>query len=146
MVPYMDVEGRGKRPLRFCRTVQDGHTMAEHAAYQALWACGVKFGRSEPEGSTLLDIGLSQLCMILGTDHKNVKRLVGSLRDKLALEIVREPDYRRAIPTCYRIFSQAQILERRRSAGWVWVVRTRTVRFVDLATVTQLLEDLPVLG
>jgi hypothetical protein len=142
-IPYMDVEGRGKRPLRFCRTVQDGHTTAEHVAYQLLSAYAAKYGRAEEGGSMLLDIGLSQLCMILGSDHKNVKRLIGSLRDKLALEIVRQPDYRRAIPTCYRIFSQAQVLERRRSVGWVWVVRTRTVRFVDLATVNRLLDELP---
>ena len=142
----MDVKGRGERPLRFCGTVQDGHTTAEHVAYQLLCAYGARYGRAEEGGSMLLDIGLSRLCMILATDHKNVKRLIGSLRDKLAIEIVRQPDYRRAIPTCYRIFNQAKIMERRRNAGWVWVVRTRTVRFVDLTMVNRLLEDLPTLG
>src|SRR5437867_1654104 len=37
IVPYMEVEGRGKRPLHFCRTVQDAHTAGEQLAYQAIW-------------------------------------------------------------------------------------------------------------
>src|ERR1041385_4521033 len=141
VVPYMDVEGRGKRPLRYCRTAQDGHTSSEHLAYQALWDEARKHGRAEPSGSSLLDIGLSQLCPLLDTDHKNVKRLLGSLQEKLAIEMVRQPDYRLAMPAPYRIFNDSQILERRRSAGLLWVIRTRTIRFVDLATVTSLLAE-----
>jgi hypothetical protein len=143
-VPYMDVEGRGKRPLRFCHTAQDGHTASEHLAYQALWNYAQRRGRQESSGS-VFDIGLSQLCALLSTDHKNVKRLVGALRDKLAIEVVRQPDYRLAIPTRYRIFDEADILRRRREAGLVWVIRTRAVRFVDLEAVKRLLMgDTPV--
>jgi len=87
----------------------------------------------------MVDLALSQLRTILNTDHKNVKRLVISLKSKLVLEIVRPPDYRRAISTRYRIFSQGQILERRRAAGMLWVVRTRTVRFVPGEVVSRLL-------
>ena len=140
-VPYMEVEGRGKRPLRFCNTAQDGHTAGEQIVYQTLSNYARKFGRPEPSGSTLLDIGLSQLCSLLGADHKNVKRLIGSLQEKLAIEIVRQPDYRLAIPTRYRIFNSSQVLERRRAAGLQWVIRTRAVRFVDLATVNRLLAE-----
>jgi len=61
------------------------------------------------------------------------------LKSKLALEIVRPPDYRRAISTRYRIFNQNQVLERRKAAGMLWVVRTRTVRFVPIDIVDQLL-------
>jgi hypothetical protein len=137
----MNVEGRGKRPLRFCVTVQDGHTASEQLVYQALSEHARKYGRLEDSGSTLLDIGLAQLCTLLNTDHKNVKRLLGSLQEKLALEVVRQPDYRLAIPTRYRIFPSDQILARRRRAGLLWVVRTRTIRFVALETVHQLLEE-----
>jgi hypothetical protein len=140
----MEIEGRGKRPLRFCRTAQDGHTASEQLAYQAVWNHAQRHGRAETSESKLVDIGLSHLCKILATDHKNVKRLIGSLRDKLAIEIVRQPDYRLAVPTRYRIFSETEILERRRSAGLIWVIRTRTVRFVDLETVSRLLADAPV--
>jgi hypothetical protein len=146
VVPYMDVEGRGKRPLRFCRTVQDGHTASEQLAYQALANHARRYGRAENTGSTLVDIGLSQLCSLLATDHKNVKRLIGSLRDKLAIEIVRQPDYRLAIPTRYRVFTEPEILERRRKAGLVWVIRTRTTRFVDLETVNRLATGEPPTG
>jgi hypothetical protein len=143
-VPYMDVEGRGKRPLRFCRTVQDGHTASEHLAYQTLCNYAQRYGHAESSGSSVVDIGLSQLCALLSTDHKNVKRLIASLRDKLAIEIVRPPDYRLAIPTRYRVFDPTELLERRRKAGLVWVIRTRTIRFVNLETVSQLLANVPV--
>jgi hypothetical protein len=139
--PYIDVEGRGKRRLRFCHTVQDGHTSTEQLAYLSLWNYARKHGRPEGQGIALVDIGLSQLCTLLSTDHKNVKRIVTALREKLAIEIVRQPDYRRAIPTGYRVFDQTRILERRRAAGLVWVVRTRAVRFVGLDAVKRLLAE-----
>ena len=137
----MEVEGRGRRPLRFCRTAQDGHTSSEQLAYQVLCSQARKYGQAEPSGSCLLDIGLSQLCLLLNTDHKNVKRLIASLQAKLAVEVVRQPDYRLAIPTRYRIFTHDQILSRRRGAGLVWVIRTRTIRFVDLETVNRLVGE-----
>ena len=140
VTPYIEVEGRGKRPLRYCRTAQDGHTSSEQVAYQALWALARRLGQSEPEGSHLVDVGLARICQLLGSDHKNVKRLLQSLEAKLAIEVVERPDYRLGIPTRYRVFSYVQILERRRRAGMVWVVRTRTTRFVDLGLVRQLIE------
>lgn len=142
-IPRMEVEGRGKRPLRYCRTVQDGHTSSEEIAYQALWAHARRHGQADTDGSRVIDIALSQLRTILNTDHKNVKRLVISLKSKLALEIVRLPDYRRAIATRYRIFNQGQVLERRRTADMLWVVRTRTVRFVPMEIVNRLLGEQP---
>jgi hypothetical protein len=139
VIPRMDVEGRGKRALRYCRTVQDGHTSSEEIAYQAIWAHAWRYGQTDTNGSQVVDLGLSQLRTILKTDHKNVKRLVTSLSSKLALEVVRPPDYRRALSTRYRIFSYGQILERRRMANLLWVVRTRSVRFVPIEVVSRLL-------
>jgi len=135
----MEVEGRGKRPLRYCRTVQDGHTSGEELAYQGLWAHARHHGQTDANGSQVVDLALSQLRTILNTDHKNVKRLLTSLISKLALEIVRPPDYQRAVCARYRIFNHEQILERRRAANMLWVVRTRTVRFVPLELVNRLL-------
>ena len=118
-IPYMAVEGRGRRPLRFCRTVQDAHTSSEQLAYQALCSQARNYGEREFSGSSLVDIGLSQLCLLLNTDHKNVKRLLRCLQEKLAIEVVRQPDYRLAIPTRYRVFTSEQVLNRRRAAGLV---------------------------
>lgn len=142
-IPSMEVEGRGRRPLRYCRTVQDGHTTTEEMSYQALWAYARRHGKTDPDGSQVVDLALSQLRTVLNTDHKNIKRLVTALRSKLALEVVRPPDYRRAISTRYRIFSPAQILERRKASAMVWVVRTRAVRFVPIEVVNQLLIQRP---
>ena len=140
VTPYIEVEGRGKRPLRYCRTAQDGHTSSEQVAYQSLWSFARRLGQSEPDGSQLVDIGLARICQLLGSDHKNIKRILQSLEAKLAIEVVERPDYRLGIPTRYRIFAYAQILERRRRAGMVWVVRTRTTRFVDPGVVRELIE------
>ncbi len=142
-IPYMDVEGRGKRPLRYCRTVQDAHTSSEQVTYQTLWTFAKNHGQPDVSGARVVDVSLSQLCGLLATDHKHAKRLIQSLQEKLAIEIVRQPDYRLAQPTRYRVYNFTQILERRKSAGLVWVVRTRAVRFVDLATVQTLLADSP---
>jgi hypothetical protein len=68
---------------------------------------------------------------------------VTSLEGKLALETIRPPDCKLARPAQYRIFNQPQILERRRAAGFIWVVRTRSVRFVDIETVNRLLREEP---
>jgi hypothetical protein len=146
VIPSMDVEGRGKRRLRYCRTVQDGHTSSEELAYQAILAHAWRHGQTDTDGSQVVDLALSQLRTILNTDHKNVKRLVTSLRAKLALEIVRPPDYRRATSTRYRIFNQGQILERRSTANLLWVVRTRAVRFVPIEVVERLLATESPLG
>jgi len=143
VIPYMDVEGRGKRPLRYCRTVQDAHTSGEQITYQAIWSYARKFGRSEPGGGNIVDLSVSQLCSLLSTDHKHAKHLITTLEEKLALEVVRQPNCRIAQPTRYRVFNYTQILERRRAAGLVWVIRTRTVRFVDLAAVDKLLAESP---
>jgi len=137
--PRMEVEGRGKRPLRYCRTVQDGHTSGEELAYQGLWVYAQGHGQADVDGSQVVDLALSQLRTILNTDHKNVKRLLTALISKLALEMVRPPDYRRALCARYRIFNHEQILERRRTANMLWVVRTRTVRFVAVEIVNRLL-------
>ena len=140
VTPYIEVEGRGKRPLRYCRTAQNGHTSSEQVAYQALWSFARRLGQSEPEGSQLVDIGLARICQLLGSDHKNIKRILQSLEAKLAIEVVERPDYRLGLPTRYRIFAYAQILERRRRVGMLWVVRTRATRFVDLGVVRELIE------
>jgi hypothetical protein len=140
-IPYMEVEGRGKRPLRYCRNMQDGHTSSEQIVYQTLMNYARRNGEFESSGAALVDVGLSQLCSLLNTDHKNVKRLLLSLQQKLTIEIVRQPDYRLAIPTRYRIYTPEQIFDRRCEAGMVWVVRTRAIRFVDLATVNRLIAE-----
>jgi hypothetical protein len=145
-IPRMDVEGRGKRPLRYCRTVQDGHTSSEELAYQALWLYARRHGQTDSDGSQMVDLALSQLRIILHTDHKNVKRLLTSLQSKLVLEVVRQPDYRRAICTRYKIFNHSQILERRNRASMLWVVRTRAVRFVPMEVVNRLLSEEPPMG
>lgn len=123
--------------------MQDAHTPGELVAYQSLWAHAKKIGRADPAGSLIMDLGLKEICSLLKTDHKHAKRLLSALVEKQNLEVIRQPDYQLGLATRYQIFNFSQIHERRRARGLVWVVRTRTTRFIDLQTVNQLLLDSP---
>jgi hypothetical protein len=65
---------------------------------------------------------------------RNLLRLIASLRDKLALEIIAEGNSRTRQGKTYRIYSPAEILGRRSQAGYHWFFRNRlAVRLVKLA-------------
>jgi hypothetical protein len=140
--PYYVAEGVGRRRLHYCTSVQDAHTAGEIVAYQTLWTHAKKFGRSEPSGF-VVDLGLKELCGLWKTDHKHAKHLLSVLIEKLNIEIVRQPNYQAGIPTRYRVFNFSQIYERRRGRGLVWVLRTRTIRFIELEIVSQLITQTP---
>jgi hypothetical protein len=143
--PYYAAEGVGRRRLHYCTSVQDAHTAGEIVAYQTLWTHAKKLGRSEPSGF-VVDLGLKELCGLWKTDHKHAKHLLSVLIEKLNIEIVRQPNYQAGIPTRYRVFNFSQIYERRRSRGLVWVLRTRTIKFIELEIVNQLIAQTPMGG
>jgi len=134
--PYLTIPGIGRRRLHYCREVQDAHTPAEIVAYQALWSYARRFGRSD-SGAFIVDIGLSRLCELWRTDHKQAKRLLAALQEKQNIEVIREPNCQLGLATRYRVFGLTQIFERRRGRGLLWVVRTRATRFVPLDVVHQ---------
>jgi hypothetical protein len=140
--PYMDIAGIGRRRLRYCTSVQDAHTSGELVAYQALWTHAKRAGRADSAGF-VVDLGLKEICFLWKTDHKHAKRLLTALAEKQNIEVIRQPNYQLGLATRYRIFNFSQIHERRRARGLVWVVRTRTTKFVDLQTVNQLIVKQP---
>jgi hypothetical protein len=93
--------------------------------------------------SLIVDLDFHNCRTFLDADHKHAKKLLQNLESKLSLEVVRQLDYRRTIPTQYRVYNYSQILERRRAANMVWVLRTRSVSFVDIETVNKLIIDQP---
>jgi hypothetical protein len=138
--PYYLVEGVGRRRLHYCTSVQDAHTSGEIVAYQTLWTHAKRNGRADSAGF-VIDLGLKELCGLWRTDHKHAKHLLTMLIEKQNLEILRQPNYQAGIPTRYRVFNFTNIYERRRNLGLVWVLRTRTIRFVDLQVVNQLISE-----
>ena len=141
--PSIEIEGVGRRRLQYCSTVQDAHTSGELVAYQALWIHAKKNGRADGAGY-IIDLSLRQLCPLWKTDHKHAKHLLTALVEKQNIEVIRLPNYQLGLATRYRVFDFGAILQRRVARGMVWVVRTRTTRFVALPTVSRLISEQPV--
>jgi hypothetical protein len=116
--------------IRRCAATHDGHSLGEEVLYQSLWKA------ASPESAETRTIvigwrGMSQLCRMTPKNCKiNTQRLIR----KLALEVLSPYNTPESIGTTYRIFSDHAILERRRAAGFEWVVRSRGVEFVSPAT------------
>ena len=116
--------------IRRCAATHDGHSLGEEVLYQSLW----KAASPESAETRTLVIGwrgMSQLCRMTPKNCKiNTQRLIR----KLALEVLSPYNTPESIGTTYRIYSDQAILERRRAAGFEWVVRSRGVEFVSPAT------------
>jgi hypothetical protein len=116
--------------IRRCSATHDGHSLGEEVLYQALWKA------AHPESADARTIvigwrGMSQLCRMTPKNCKiNTQRLIR----KLALEVLSPYNTPESIGTTYRVHSDQAILQRRRAAGFEWVVRSRGVEFVDPAT------------
>jgi hypothetical protein len=116
--------------IRKCAATHDGHSLGEEVLYQALWKAAL------PESNEARTIvigwrGMSQLCRMTPKNCKiNTQRLIR----KLALEVLSPYNTPESIGTTYRVYSDEAILQRRRAAGFEWVVRSRGVEFVDPAT------------
>ena len=118
-----------RRPrIREAVTVQDGHTLAEQAVYDAMYRAGKPYQGD----SRILTIGLRTLAEISRMAYSNCKANVRSLIEKLAVDAGEAFSY--TTGRAYIIYSFRDTLKRRRSAGLTHVIRTRGVRFVDPST------------
>jgi hypothetical protein len=112
--------------------VEDGHSLAEQAVYNALWAGG---GPLEPgcEDRTIR-IGYHRLAQLTRLSWVSVKSNLRSLEKKLAIEVTASENSAAQEGKCYRIYAASAILQRRKSAGLVWVRRTRGVELLTDAS------------
>jgi hypothetical protein len=129
--PFPDLAGRHipgyRQPkVRLTLTVQDGHSLAEQAVYEAMYRAGTPH-----EGdSRILTIGLRTLAERARMAYSNCKANVHSLMNKLAVADIGS-GFSYTAGRTYIIYGEAEILERRRAAGFTHVIRTRGVAFVD---------------
>ena len=115
-----------RRPrIREAVTVQDAHTLAEQAVYDAMY----RAGKPHQGDSRMLTIGLRTLAEIARMAYSNCKANVRSLIEKLAVDAGEEFSY--TTGRTYIVYSFRDILRRRRAAGLTHVIRTRGVVFVD---------------
>ena len=80
--------------------------------------------------SRLLTIGLRTLAERARMAYSNCKANVHSLMNKLAVADIGS-GFSYTAGRTYIIYGEAEILERRRAAGFTHVIRTRGVAFVD---------------
>ncbi len=118
--------------IRDASTVQDGHSLAEQAVYDAMY----RAGRPYQGDSRILTIGLRTLAELSRMAYSNCKANVRSLVAKLAID--EQPGFSYTEGRTYTVYSFREILRRRKTAGLTHVIRTRGVAFVDPRTGVEL--------
>jgi len=121
----VDFRYRRRPRVREAQTVQDGHSLAEQAVYETMYAAG-KVYRDE---SRILTIGLRTLAELSRMAYSNCKANVRSLVVKKAIDEL--PGFSYTDGRTYIIHGYREILRRRKEAGLTHVLRTRGVAFVD---------------
>jgi hypothetical protein len=119
----VDTAGNAVDPSR-CKPaelVEHGHTTADHAAYAALWNLAGPPDRQDEYRDVA--IGYDKLAALVGGSKRNIQRLAEILKRKLAIEVVREEKSGLRQGKTYRVYGMAEILRRRKEAGYVWAFR-----------------------
>ena len=124
----VDYVFRRKIRIREAATVQDGHSLAEQAVYDAMYRAGKPYQGE----SRILTIGLRTLADLSRMAYSNCKANVRSLVAKLAIE--ERPGFSYTDGRTYVVYSFREILRRRKTGGLTHVIRNRGVAFVDPET------------
>ena len=120
-----DFRYRRRPRIREAQTVEDGHSLAEQAVYETMYAAGKPY-RDE---SRILTIGLRTLAELSRMAYSNCKANVRSLVAKKAVDEL--PGFSYTDGRTYIIHGYREILRRRKEAGLTHVLRTRGVAFVN---------------
>jgi hypothetical protein len=120
-----DFRYRRRPRIREAVTVEDGHSLAEQAVYDAMFRAGKPYQGD----SRILTIGLRTLAELSRMAYSNCKANVRALVAKLALEEL--PGFSYTDGRTYIIHSYPEILRRRKAAGLTHVLKTRGVAFVE---------------
>lgn len=106
-------------------TVQAAHTSAEQLVYTTMWKL---LGTRDDDGDSregILSIG--QIADKVAISARNLRRIMRSLEQKLAIEVTAFEDANRAIPRRYRVWGFRATMERRRRTGYAYVYRNRNL-------------------
>jgi hypothetical protein len=122
--------GCGRSKVRKCVLAQDGHSLGEEAIYQILWRTG-ESESLDPNASRTNRIGAAEISYKVNMAKKNVRQNLSRLFEKMAFEIIENFETMSSRARLYRVFSYKQILERRRAAGMLYVVRNKGVVFCN---------------
>ncbi len=117
-----------KGRVRKASAVEDGHSLAEHAIYEALWQAAMPLDGDT--GDRTIRIGYHRLAQLTRLSWVSVKSNLRSLEKKLAIDVTGSENSATREGKSYRVYSRGAILERRSKAGLLWVRRSRGVELL----------------
>ena len=109
--------------------VEDGHSLAEQAVYEALWKAAAPLS-DLADSDRSIRIGYHRMAHMTRLSWVSVKANLRSLEKKLAIEVIGAENSATREGKCYLIYASSAILERRKRAGLEWVRRTRGVELL----------------
>jgi hypothetical protein len=123
---------RRKRQSRIwhAEMVEDGHSLAEQAVYEALWNAASPVDADIQIADRTIRIGYHRLARLTRLSWVSVKANLRSLEKKLAIEVIGSENSATQEGKTYLVYSRPTILERRKGAGLIWVRRTRGVELL----------------
>ncbi|MEA2259719.1 MAG: DnaA N-terminal domain [Acidobacteriaceae bacterium] len=132
--PGAFLPGVGRSAVYKASLAQDGHSLGEQAVYEVLWREGKPDKlRTEPEdlwAARYVSLGYAEVAAKARINKKSAKLNLQRLIEKQAIEVTSEYIKETSCPRTYRVLSYREIVDRRRRAGMVWVVRNKAVTFV----------------
>ena len=115
--------------IRRASVVEDGHSLAEQAVYEALWKAAAPIDEL-PGADRTIRIGYHRLARVTRLSWVSVKANLQSLERKLAIEVIGSENSATREGKHYIVYARPAILERRRRAGLLWYRRTRGVELL----------------
>jgi hypothetical protein len=137
LLPLPAKPNRRPARVRKANVMEDGHSLAEQAVYEALWKAGVSENGAE-ESDRIIRIGYHRLAQITRLSWVSVKANLRSLEKKLAIDVIGSEISAEQQGKMYRVYSRFVVMERRRRAGLDWVRRTRGVELLARASVADI--------
>ena len=132
--PGAFLPGVGRSAVYKASLAQDGHSLGEQAVYEVLWREGKPDKlRTEPEdlwAARYVSLGYAEVAAKARINKKSAKLNLQRLIEKQAIEVTSEYIKETSSPRTYRVLSYREIVDRRKRAGMVWVVRNKAVTFV----------------
>jgi hypothetical protein len=115
-----------------CVYVQDAHTSGEQVLLTTLTRLGKhpRYGRAEKDGACIVSVSTKELAVQAAMHESNVRLNLRSLLKKLAIELVEYEDKKKQTARVYRVLPFKQILERRRAAGMLYVIKSHGIKFI----------------
>ncbi len=114
------------RRVREYHMAQEAHTSSEHLVYVTLWRHA---GGGDPDRVPYRDVtmGLTTMSRMASVSRRNLIRVLQSLEEKFAIEVVKREISSTQEAKTYRVWSSKALLERRWERGFRWVYRSRNL-------------------